>query len=577
MQFLFDHIQLLWLTALVPAIILFLLAVRWKARIRKAFGEPRFFNQLVQGYSAKKFYFRFALIIVALALLGFSMSNPRKPVADANFKLSGLDVMMVLDVSNSMLSKDVAPSRLDKAKLFISKTIDRLQGNRVGLIVFAGNAYVQMPLTSDASATKLFLQSIGPELVPTQGTNIGAALRLADRSMNLAEKKYKAAILITDGEDHDEQALAAAEEIKKNGVVVEAVGIGSPGGSPIMDNTGQPRRDDQGNVIVSRLNEKILQDIAKTTGGKYIFLDEPENAVTQIAGELQGMDKKPISDTSLVNFTSFAPWLVGIALLALVIELFVGEKKKNTMTKRNDTPAPPKKESALSMAKMLLALLVLSCTGNALFAQKANTLVRKGNEAYKKQQFGDAEKSYDEALKLDSGNTTAAYNLANAKFRGSNFADAAKQYDAAAYRTTNKNVQAQAYNNKGLALIKDKKIEEAVDAFKQSMRLNPGDNEVRENLQKALKELQQKQEQEKKDKEDKKDDKKKDEDKKDKKDQDKKDKDDKQQQQQPPPPSKFDKKEAEQKLQALQQEEKKIRQKLNEQKRPASAQPLKDW
>lgn len=555
-----DTYQFLWLLLIIPIGILVWLAISWKKKTLKKMGDGHLVRQLFKGYSSSKFLLKALLPLIAMAFLTLALVNYRKADDSEKIKLNGTDLIIALDVSNSMLAKDVQPSRLEKAKLFIGKLIDQLNGNRVGLVVFAGNAYPQMPLTTDASAAKLFLGSISPDLVPTQGTNISEALKLADRMLNTQEKKYKSVLLISDGEDHDEDADATAKQLKEHGVVINTIGIGSPDGAQLYDpSTNDVKRDAEGNIVISKLNEKALQDLASITGGKYQLLGETETAVKNILAQLDGMDKHAITDTTFTNYKTYFYWFVLIAMVLLVLELLLSEKKKKMVIQIN---APAKKAA--------VAMLLLIATN--VFSQKENDIIRKGNEAYKKQQFDAASKDYAEALKQDNNNPTASFNLGNTWYKAGKFDTAAQQYDALANNSHNKDIQANSYYNKGVSLIKDKKIKEAIDAFKQSLKVDPSDEDTRQNLQKALKEMQKQQPPPPQNKQDKK--------KQDEKKPPPPPKEDKKKdknEDQPPPQSKLSKKEAEEKLQALREEEKKLKQKMDQQKQPASRRTDKDW
>ena len=554
---------LLWLLLLLPAAALLYLTIRWKKKLQEKIGDSRLVANLFTDNAPKRFLTKGILSLLVLAFLTIAFVNPRRPDSTEKVKLTGTDLMIALDVSNSMLANDIQPTRLDKAKLLIGKLIDKLQGNRIGMVVFAGNAYLQMPLTTDASAARLFLSTISPGLVPYQGTNISEALQVCNRSFNTAEKKYKSILLISDGEDHDNTTLETAEKLKGQGVVINTIGVGSPQGSTLPDPaTAQPRKDDQGNVVISKLNEADLQKIASATNGAYVLLNNAEATADDVAKDLSAMDQKPITDSTLTNFTSYYWWFVLMAAVLLITEIVLSEKKR--------------KMKGLKPAATAL-LLFFFVQG---FAQKQEIQqVRKGNEAYRKQDFENAAKDYEAVLKTNTSNNAAAFNLGNTRFRSGKYEEAAKQYDAL-NSSGDKKLQARGLYNKALANIRQQKLPEAINDLKQSLRLNPNDEETRENLQKALNQKkQQDQQQQQKNKDDKdKDKKKKDQqNKQDKQDQQKNNKDPQQDKQQQQPPPKIDKQDAEQKLQALRQEEKKLQQKLNDRQPANVRQPAKDW
>lgn len=583
--------NLLWLLLILPLGALIFFAIRWKRITRAKLGDQTLVSSLIASYSPQKFLLKSLLSLVAIILLVLALVNFRKPDSSEKIKLSGTDLMIALDVSNSMMAKDIQPTRLEKAKLLISKLIDQLGGNRVGMVVFAGNAYLQMPLTTDASAAKLFLSTITPDLVPLQGTNISDALKLCNKSLNINEKKYKSILLISDGEDHDDATIATVKELKEKGVVINTVGVGSPNGSPIVDPiTNDVKRDDQGNVVISKLNEKELEDIAAQANGNYELLTEADHTAKNIIAQLQNMDKKPIADSTLTNYYSYFWMFVAVAILLLVIELLISEKKRSSKI-LNDTNKPA--SSGMNSVKIVFFLLFILFNSYFSFGQKERELVRKGNDAYKQQKFDEAVKQYEEALKQKNNDNAATFNLGNAKFKNGKYEEAAKQYDA--LNTSDKQLLAKSLYNKGVSLVKQQKLKEAIDAFKQSLRASSTDEDTRENLQKALNELQkQQQQQNQKDKENKKDEQQNKENKEEKEKEDKKEGDKKQEAQpkndpkdqekkesdnQPQPnKAKMSKEEAEQKLQALRQEEKKLQQRLNQkQKANVKQQPEKDW
>jgi len=585
-----EHIKyFLGLLLLLPVAVLLFTTIRWKKNTVKKLGDHALVKQLIAGYAPKKFLAKGILSLAALVLLVLALVNFRKPDSSEKVKLNGTDLMIALDVSNSMMAKDIQPNRLEKAKLLISKLIDQLEGNRLGLVVFAGNAYLQMPLTTDAAAAKLFLSTINPGLVPLQGTNISDALKRCDQSLNTEEKKYKSILLISDGEDHDDAAIATAKELKDKGVIINTIGVGSPEGAPITDSeTNEAKRDDQGNIVVSKLNQEELKNIAAASNGTYQLLGEADAAAKSITSQLQGMDKKPITDRTLTNYTSYFWIFILLALIILLAETIMGDKKRTPKRKKQIINIKEEKEIPMAKKAAVTAILLLM-TGSSsqVLAQKENELVRKGNEAYKQQKFEEAGKDYEAAIKQNVGNNTAIFNLGNSWYKNGKYEEAVKQYDALAANKNNKQLQSQSLYNKGVSLVKQKKLEEAIEAFKQSLQVNPKDEQTRENLQKALNEKQQQDQQDKKD--DKKDDKKKQDDKKkddkkedkkedqqkDKKDQQQQDKEDKEQQQQQKP--KISKQDAEQKLEALRQEEKKLQQKLNQKQKSNIKQPEKDW
>lgn len=527
--------NLLWLLAVVPVVLLYIGYEYWKKTIKKKAGNPKLISLMMQGVSENRNRLKIALIVVAIAFLAVAMLNYQKPVLQAGGGLKGIDIMIALDVSNSMMANDVSPNRLERARLLAARLIDTMQGNRVGIVAFAGDAYLQLPLTTDITAARLYLQSVSTGLVPRQGTDIYDALELVNQSMDPAAHQYKAVLLITDGEELDKKAMDAAKELKASGIVILPVGIGTPNGATLPGDNGGPRKDDKGEIVVSKLNEELLKQLATETNGTYRLMGETDETLKSIVAELKSMDQKPISNASLVNYKSYSPWLIAMAFILLLIEFFLPAKTRNKLLQQKVKA----KKTGLKQAAVLGLLL---CASFACHAQSTRILLHKANEAYRQNQYNDAEQLYQSVLKFDPANNVAKYNLGNIAYRRKQFEDAVDTYDDVTNQKQEKpQAAAGAWNNKGLSYVQQKDLPKAIESFKESIRKNPFDEEVRNNLMKALQE-QQKQNQPKPDSN--------------KKDPPK-----------PKPQNKMKKNEAEEKLAALRQEEKKIRDKM---KQPAS-------
>ena len=326
----FENIEfLLGLFILIPLVLLFWYVIRWKRSARKKLGDARLVDLLIKDYSAQRYRLKVIIVLVALSLGIVALCNLRRPLQIRGTKANGIDVMIALDVSKSMLSQDEKPSRLDKAKQFINQLTDKLENNRVGLIVFAGQAYLQMPLTADATATKMFVGNASPDFIAVQGTNLSAALQLSDASLDTKEKKYKSVILITDGEDHENKAIEVAKQLADHGTVLHTIGVGSAEGSPITEpGTNEYKRDENGQTIISKLNEDLLKQLAQTTNGTYHSLDNTATVSDAVMVELNGMEKKAISSAGgYTEYQSFYPYFLAITVLLLIAEVFISEKK----------------------------------------------------------------------------------------------------------------------------------------------------------------------------------------------------------------------------------------------------------
>jgi len=282
----------------------------------------------MRTYSCGKALFKLFLFIIAFALGCVAVANPRQPDKVQEDVRAGIDVVLALDVSNSMLATDVAPSRLQRAKALLSKLVDQLPDDRIGLVLFAGHAYIQMPLTTDHSAAKLFISTASPAVIAAQGTAIGEALQRSAFAFGESER-FKTVVLLSDSETHDETALEQAKELAAQGVMINTIGIGSPDGATIFDTTtNAPRRDATGNVIVSRLNEALLQQLATTTNGLYRNLDNSDKVATELVLQLSQVEKKALGDKSAFTYHTFYMWLALPMLLLLGVETFFPNRKK---------------------------------------------------------------------------------------------------------------------------------------------------------------------------------------------------------------------------------------------------------
>lgn len=561
----FQHIEYLIGLAAVPLmVLLYLFVIRWKRRTTKKIGDPALVAQLIQQYSPSKFFFKFILFLSAFTIGIIALANPRLPLGSTAVNRNGIDVMIALDVSKSMLAQDIVPDRLERAKQILSKLIDRLRNDRIGIVVFAGRAYLQMPLTTDHAAAKMYLSSATPDVVPTQGTVIGDALKMCHAAFNSKEKKYKSIILISDGEDHDENAVKLSKALVNEGVTINTIGIGSPEGTTILDReTNEIKRDAAGNPVVTKLNETILRDIAANGNGIYQRFTNTDQVVDQLEKQLKSLGQKPITENSLINYRNLFPWLLTIVLLLLLAEFLISEIKP---IKKNKPGISSEKLKPFSYLSFLLL------AASASYAQNDNQLIKKGNEAYNKKQYELAKEDYKKATEKNPLNPKAQYNLGNALYKTEKPEDATLAYDAAIQNSKIPLEKSAAFYNKGVVLQNNKKLPECIDAYKRSLRLNPGDEDARLNLQKAMQQQQQQQQQE-KEKNKKEQNKPKEEPKK------------KDQQQQPenkndlpkPQPSKMTKKEAEEKLKALLQQEKKLQDKLRRVDAASPEKPEKDW
>ncbi len=331
--FQFEYSFYFWLLCAIPVfILLFLWLLRWKKITVKRIGDARLVKNLIRDYSPKLFTTKFTLLSIAFAAGAIAMTNLRKPGEADSIMRKGIDVVIALDVSKSMYAVDLQPNRLERAKQMIVKLMDEMPDDRIGLVLFAGRAYLQMPLTTDHGAAKLFVTSASPDAIANQGTVIADALQMSANAFNAKERRFKSVVLISDGEDFDLNALDKAKELADQGVMVNTVGVGSPDGSKIVDPaTGENKKDAMGNEVITRLNESELKEIAQKTNGTYVHLETTDDTVNAILKQLSQIDRKAYGDLSLMNFTSYYYWFAGLMFLLLIIENFIPDKKKKTV------------------------------------------------------------------------------------------------------------------------------------------------------------------------------------------------------------------------------------------------------
>jgi Ca-activated chloride channel family protein len=326
----FEHNWYLLTLLLAPVLVLlFILLIKWKRKTITKIGDEKLIRQLIADYSPRRFLVKFILVLSAFILTGLGVANLQYPKQVEQVQRQGVDVILVLDVSKSMLARDIQPNRLERSKQLMNRLIDKLRNDRIGLVLFAGRGYLQMPLTTDHSSAKIYVNSASPESVPAQGTVIGEALTISNNAFGQKEKKYKTVVLITDGEDHDETAMEAASLLAENGALLHTIGVGSAEGSTLTDPvTGEQKKDAQGNVVISRLNEPMLQELAKAANGTYQHLENTDQVVKNILEQINGMEQKSISDQSFINYRSFFQWFIGIALGLLILDFFISERKR---------------------------------------------------------------------------------------------------------------------------------------------------------------------------------------------------------------------------------------------------------
>ncbi len=561
----------LYLLAVIPvlAIIRFLTYRNQKKRLRK-FGDPKLLRSLMPDVSRFRPAVKFWMLQGALALLIVMLARPQFGTKISNEQRTGIETIIAMDISNSMLAEDITPSRLDRSKMMVENLVDHFTNDKIGLLVFAGDAFVQLPITSDYVSAKMFLSSIDPSMMATQGTDIARAIDMATHSFTQEEGIGKAIIVITDGENHEGGALEAAEAAKKAGMRVYVLGVGSTQGAPIpIPGTGDYMKDNTGNTVMSALNEDMCRQVAQAGGGAYIHVENNSAAQDQLDNELSKLAKKETTSTVYSEFDEQFQAVAILALLLLILEICIFDRR-NPLLKRLSLFGSKKKAAAT------VALLLVAVTASA---QTDRQYIREGNKQFRVGQYDKAEVSYRKAVEKNPKNPQAAYNLGNALMAQKKDSSAVQQFEQATRIETNPLRKAAAYHNMGVICQTHKMYGEAIEAYKNALRLNPNDDETRYNLVLCKKQKQkqkQKQDQNQQQNQNNKDDQKKDNQKKDdQKDQNKDKKDDKQQQQQKPQMSKDN---AEQLLNAAIQNEKMTQDKMKkQQQKPQRRNVLKNW
>jgi Ca-activated chloride channel family protein len=489
-MFRFAHPDCLYFYAALPAILALFLYARFRQRsaIRR-FGDPALVRALMPDNSPKRQALKFWLLFVAVAAAVTVAAGPQFGAKLEIVKRQGIEVMVCLDVSNSMLAEDIAPNRLEKSKQMLSRLADGLTDDKFGLIVFAGDAFTQLPITSDRVSAKMFIPSISPTMVSTQGTALGAAINLAARSFSPDPSADKAIILITDGENHEDDATGAARAAAEKGIRIHIVGVGNPQGAPIprLDGAGF-MKDNAGNVVVTQMNEQMCNEIAFAGSGIYVRADNTNSALRTLRQELDKMHKSEMESKTWSEYDEQFPFFAWSALVLLILEFLCISRKSRIF----------QKVKLFHFNPHTAALLLLFLPA-AVGAQKAERQhVRQGNKHYNDEQYTEAEIAYRKALAENNYSVEGAYDLANALYRQGKYPEAAEQYRIAVGQTANPDTKdpairqrlAEAHHNLGNAFMQQKDYLQSVLAYRRSLRYNPADDETRYNLALAQRLLQ---------------------------------------------------------------------------------------
>jgi tetratricopeptide (TPR) repeat protein len=485
----FAHPEYFWALWALPLVVVgYLLLHRWRRGLLRRFVAEPLLYQLAPDVSTAKRTFKQGLVLLAVASLIIAAADPQVGTRLEEVKREGIDLFIALDVSLSMKAEDIRPSRLEKAKRDVSDLLRKLHGDRVGLVVFAGEAFVQFPLTSDYSAADLFINAVDVDAVPVPGTMIGNAIDLSLRSFRKDLPTQKAIIVVSDGENTEGDVAGAVERAKEAGVRVYAIGMGTPDGGPIPIYTDGVRtdyhRDRAGTIVLTKLDESALQQIALATGGSYERATSGGNEVNDIYKEISGLQKTELGSLQVTGFEDQFQYPLALAILLLILEMMLSERRGRILQRMM---------RLLPVGSILpLALLLVV---SPVHGQTVRSHVNSGNEAYGKNRFSDAEAEYKKALEIDPASRVAQMNLGNAYYKQQRFDEAHRVYNNGVTTTKNPTGQSMAYYDLGNTLFRTNKLPESIEAYKQALRLNPSDEEARYNYLLAKDRLKQQQNQ----------------------------------------------------------------------------------
>ena len=537
-MFRFENTNYLYgLLVILFFIVLYVLFYFSNKRKMAKYGDLSLLSKLMPEHSAVMKHLKFSILMLALCCFIFAMANPQVGSTLEKGTRKGVDIMICMDVSNSMLAEDISPNRLGASKMAMSRFIDKLKGDRIGIVAFAGKSFVQLPITSDYAAAKMFINNLSTDIIREQGTDIASALDLAASSMLPEQNDDKTAsllknltskviVVVSDGEDHFQEATQLAEEVNKLGIVVHTIGIGSTRGEPIpiKDRTGRVnfKKDSEGNTVMTRLNEQALREIAAAGKGVYVHAGNANMGFDIILEEIDKMFKADLEEITFARYENRyqIPLLLGVILL-MTEALFFAVKPRWVKWFRV-------KENSMSVKTVSVFILFLGiATGVNAQTKEELKSIRQANELYRQaetsrkaaeeyekeglnlssrkaaeergkaeENYKKAEVDYRKAMEVTKGYEKAHYNLGNTLYRQGNFEEAAKAFEyVAKQESANKDLRAKSYHNLGNTLLQQKKYKESMEAYKNSMKLNPSDMDTKYNYEYARKMLRKEEEQ----------------------------------------------------------------------------------
>lgn len=526
-----SHPQLFWWWLVVPMAALLLWSYwRWQQKKLRQLADARLLPLLLVRYQPRRQHWSQALLLAALALLCTALLNPQTPGKEGNNTLRGIELILAIDVSNSMNATDMGTSRLEAVQKIARQLIDTLPGSQIGIIAFAGEAYLQLPLTPDLAAARMLLATLDESSAPEPGSNLANALQVAYQSFPIAHRAHKAVILFTDGEALEGDATAVAPTLRQAGILLVAAGTGTTQGTTLTAPNGQPQMHENGTPVISRLQPESLTKLANAAGGKYISLHQNPKAFTQLLAQLEMLPLQPLQNSYLTNFTSYGYGLLILAFLLLFISTHL------------QTGAITRQKKATTQT-VFLAICIVLLHPIASKAQKNQPMLTQANELMQAGKTAEAADLYRQLLQQQPNMWQAQLNLGNIAYRNAQYTQALQHYQATLQQTLPKDAMLIALNNKGLAQAKLNKPEDAVASFKLALHQSPFDEGIQNNLNMALEEVASKQKQQKTS----------------------------------PNRKPLNQQKAADKIQALQQEEEKIRQQMKQQKKSAKLPEKNSW
>ncbi len=475
-----EYLNLLWL--LIPATALFLLYLFLRRRAYKRLGNKFLIRTIFSRYTQGKAITRFCLFSLSYVFLCIALANPQTGSRMEKVKREGIDVAVAMDISRSMNAQDLKPSRIDRTRQFTSRLIDELASDKVSLVVFAGHAYVQMPLTLDHAAAKLFLSTISTELAPTQGTAIGEAIEEAKSSFRGDKKGSRVIIILTDGEDHEGNVLDVAEKAAQEGITIYTIGVGTPDGSPIplyaQNGMSGFLKDNRGEVVISKLNDLSLQKIASAGGGKYFRLTENTAVLEELSSDLAKLKKSGSEEQLYSDYDDQFQIFLALAILILLIDSLIIERKSYWLSKLGLF----RERNAVPLLLIMIAICGAATSASAQSNRSSRAALRKGNQLYKDNKFPESDPSFAKARAEDPKSWQSWLGTGDAQYRQKKYVDAQKSFESGASITADKDALAKLYHNIGNTLLEQKKYDEAIEAYKKSLKANADDDNTRYNL-----------------------------------------------------------------------------------------------